>query len=312
MIDDFANRLRKRERHLAKWARRWPTDAYRVYDWDIPEWAYAVDRYAEHVHLQEFVHRKLSEGERLDRLEAVVATVSEALEVPEERIHTKERRQQKGGAQYELLDEDARRFWVHEGQWEFLVDLDSRLDTGLFLDHRETRRMVAEEVKDRGKCLVLNLFAYTGAFSVWAAGAGGTVTTVDLSNTYLDWAQRNFRQNGLDVARHRFVRSDILRWLPQAAERGERFDVMVLDPPTFSRSKKMERDLDTQRDHADMIRGAMALGRRGATLWFSTNFRDFELRKDLSEDFVVEEITGRTIPEDFKPGIHRAWRIRSE
>lgn len=314
MTTDFENRLRKRDRHLRKWARKWPTNAYRVYDWDVPDWAYAVDRYADHVHLQEFVDRKRSDEEREERLEAVIEAIVRVLEVPDSHIHTKERRRQKGGTQYEKLDEKldepTEPIWVHEGPYKFRVDLDAYLDTGLFLDHRETRRMVAEDVEGRRGAEVLNLFAYTGAFSVWAAGAGGTVTTVDLSNTYLDWARENFEGNGLTRREHTFERSDILRWLPQAASRNEAFDVIVLDPPTFSRSKKMERDLDTQRDHVELIRGAMALANRGATLWFSTNFRNFSLDDSLHHDLAIEEVSAKTVPQDFKPGIHRAWRIQ--
>lgn len=311
MIDDLVNRLKKRDRHLAKWAKRWPTNAYRVYDWDIPEWAFAVDRYADHVHLQQFVDRRRNAEQNDARLTRVIDVVADALDVPPERIHTKRRRRQKGGAQYLPLDGEDVELWVREGPHQFLVDLESHVDVGLFLDHREMRRMVADEVSSRGSCRVLNLFAYTGAFSVWAAGAGATVTTVDLSNTYLGVARRNFERNGIDPQRHTFERSDCLRYLPQAARRDETYDVVVLDPPTFSRSKKMERDLDIQRDHADLIRGSLALGRRGATLWFSTNFRGFELRNDLERDLVVEEMTHRTIPEDFSPGIHRSWRIRT-
>lgn len=307
-IDDFINRLRKRHKHLQRWAQRWPTNAYRVYDWDIPEWAFAIDRYGDAVNLQQFVRAKEADELQDARRDAVVAAVVEVLEVAPELVYVKERRRQKGAAQYEALHAAAPRI-VEEGGLRFRVDLAAYLDTGLFLDHRETRRLVAREVEDRAPCRVANLFAYTGAFSVWAARAGGTVTTVDLSNTYLDWAQDNFRLNEIDPRRHRFERSDVMRWLPQEYQRGERYDVIVLDPPTFSRSKKMVRDLDTQRDHLELVRGARALLNEGGVLYFSNNFRGFELAPQLAEDPAVEEITARTIPEDFGPGIHRAWRI---
>lgn len=307
-VDDFANRLRKRAKHLRRWAARWPTDAYRVYDWDIPEWAFAVDRYGDAVHLQHYVRRGEADEEREERLEMAIGAVVEVLEVDEAEVHTKERRRQKGATQYEKLDEHAWRV-VEEDGLKFRVDLAGHLDTGLFLDHRETRRMVAAEVEKRSGARVANLFAYTGAFSVWAARAGGIVTTVDLSNTYLEWAEANFALNGLAVGPHRFERSDVMRWLPQEYQRGTRYDVIVLDPPTFSRSKKMIRDLDTQRDHAELVRGSRALLNRGGVLYFSNNFRGFELDEALAADPKVTEITAQTIPEDFREGIHRAWRI---
>ncbi len=307
--DAFENRLRKRDRHLSKWAKRWPTNAFRVYDRDIPRWPFAVDRYGDHVHLQHFVPSKLSDDQiDADRADAVAA-VRAALGVPVDRIHLKVRERQLGDSQYEKLTTVSSTLRVFEGEHRFIVDLDRHLDTGLFLDHREMRRMVGREVERRGPCRVLNLFAYTGAFSVWAAAAGAEVTTVDLSNTYLDRAKANFTLNGLDPARHRFERSDVLRWLPQARSRGESYDVIVLDPPTFSRSKKMERDLDVARDHEELITGAMALSRPGVALYFSNNYQGFQLADSVSDRFTVTEITHRTVPEDFAAGIHRAWKI---
>lgn len=307
--EDFGNRLRKRDRHLGRWARRWPTDAYRVYDRDIPEWAFAVDRYADAVVLQHFVRHSESAEESEQRLEAAIGAIVDVLEVDRAAIYVKERQRQKGGAQYQRLDDEAP-IIVHEDELRFRVDLAAYLDTGLFLDHRELRRIVAHDLAERSRPRLANLFAYTGAFSVWGARAGATVTTVDLSNTYLDWAQENFVLNEIDPSSHRFDRSDVMRWIGQEHQRGERYDVVVLDPPTFSRSKKMVRDLDIQRDHVELIRGARALLRADGVLYFSNNFRDFQLDPDLAHDPGVEEITPRTIPEDFTLGIHRAWRIR--
>lgn len=306
--DEFRNRLRKRARHLGKWARRWPTDAYRIYDRDVPQWPFGVDRYGSAAVVQHFVRQVDSEDRTATRRAAALEVVAEVLEIEPADIYVKERRRQQDGAQYERLDEVAPRV-VEEDGLRFRVDLGAYLDTGLFLDHREMRRIVAADVERRQSPTVANLFAYTGAFSVWAARAGATTTTVDLSNTYLEWAQQNFRLNALEPAAHQFVRSDVMRWLPQELERGGRYDVIVLDPPTFSRSKKMLRALDTQRDHLELVRGARALLNRGGVLYFSNNFRGFTLDAELAADPLVEEITARTIPEDFTAGIHRAWRL---
>ncbi len=306
--DEFRNRLRKRARHLGKWARRWPTDAYRIYDRDVPQWPFGVDRYGSAAVVQHFVRQVDSEDRTATRRAAALEVVAEVLEIDPADIYVKERRRQQDGAQYERLDEVAPRV-VEEDGLRFRVDLGAYLDTGLFLDHREMRRIVAADVERRQSPTVANLFAYTGAFSVWAARAGATTTTVDLSNTYLEWAQQNFRLNALEPAAHQFVRSDVMRWLPQELERGGRYDVIVLDPPTFSRSKKMLRALDTQRDHLELVRGARALLNRGGVLYFSNNFRGFTLDAELAADPLVEEITARTIPEDFTAGIHRAWRL---
>lgn len=308
--DDFRNRLRKRAKHLARWAARWPTEAYRIYDWDIPDWAFGVDRYGDAAVLQHFVRRGETDEEADIRRTVAVDVVAEVLGIEVDAIFVKERRRQQDGTQYEKLQDEAPRVVVEDGL-RFQVDLAAYLDTGLFLDHREMRRLVAADVERRQSPTVANLFAYTGAFSVWAARAGAVVTTVDLSNTYLEWAEQNFRLNGFDPGKHVFERSDVMRWLPQEHQRGGRYDVIVLDPPTFSRSKKMVRDLDTQRDHLELVRGARALLNRGGVLYFSNNFRGFTLDESLRDDPGVEEITGRTIPEDFKSGIHRAWRIRT-
>ena len=306
MTQEFRNRLRKRYRHLRKWAARWPTTAYRVYDWDIPEFAWTVDRYADRVFAQWFAG---SGGDDVDP--EIVPIIAEVLNVAVHDVSVRTRRRQKGAAQYERLDAQGARFTVSEGPHEFWVNLDEYIDTGLFLDHRELRRDVARNVAERGSnTRVLNLFAYTGAFSVWAAAAGAHVTTIDLSNTYLDWGRDNFRLNGIDPAAHRFERSDILRFLPQERRRAGQYDIIVLDPPTFSRSKKMERDLDIQRDWTFMVDECAGLLRRGGELFFSTNFREFELDVHrLSTKWHWTETTARTVPEDFRPPIHRSWRF---
>ncbi len=313
----FENRVAKRYRHVRKWADRWPTNAFRVYDWDIPEWPWLIDVYGDAAHVQEFVRRNMTDEEREEQRAHVIDVVSRVIEIDPDRVRIKQRVRQKGDAQYEKQDDDGTRFEVFEGDLKFIVDLDQYLDTGLFLDHRETRRLVAREVRQLAKRLdrkprVLNLFAYTGAFSVWAAHAGAEVTTCDLSNTYIDWAEENFRINGIDPAEHRFERTDVTRWLSQEFRRSqERWDIAILDPPTFSRSKKMERDMDIQRDHVDLINETTQLLLPGRHLYFSTNFRNFDMKRGPIEADRIEEITYKTIPEDFREGIHRCWIIHT-
>lgn len=313
----FENRIAKRSRHLSRWAERWPTNAYRAYDWDIPEWPWLVDLYGRAADVQEFVRRNMTDAERDEQRAHVVDVVERVFDIPRAEIRVKQRVRQKGDDQYEKQDDDGERLQVFEGGNKFYVDLDQYLDTGLFLDHRETRRLVAKEVKHLQKKLgrqprVLNLFAYTGTFSVWAASAGAHVTTCDLSNTYIDWAEDNFRLNDIDPAEHRFERTDVLRWLNQEYQRTEnRWDIAILDPPTFSRSKKMERDMDIQRDHVDLINDTMRLLHPGRHCYFSTNFRNFDFKRGPVKADRIEEITYKTVPEDFREGIHRCWIIHS-
>lgn len=298
----FENRLQKRLKHLQKFASRWPTNAFRAYDWDIPEFPWSVDVYGDRVHLQYFQKNNTD-----DQLDWVPEMVQSALNVEPAAVHFKERHR-RYGTQYEKLAESREEFEVFEGDHKFLVNLDAYIDTGLFLDHRNLRREVGKEVAKRQSPQVLNLFSYTGAFSVWAAAAGGRVTTVDLSNTYLDWAQRNFAANSLDTRSHSFLRSDVLRWLPQQGGR-EKFDVIVLDPPTWSRSKKMDGELDVQRDHPFMLRHCWRLLRPGGVIYFSTNYQGFQLESDTI-DAEIREISGWTVPEDFRKKIHRAFELR--
>ena len=310
MSTPFANRLKKRARHLGKWAKRWPTQAYRVYDRDIPEYAWTVDVYGQDVYVQHFAQ---TPDEKHPQHDDVLEAIEQVLEPRS--IALSQRLRQKGSAQYEKLDDRGRLSVVEEDGLRFQVNLYDYIDTGLFLDHRAMRRMVGADVKARaegGRPLdVLNLFAYTCSFSVYAARHGARTHSVDLSNTYLEWGKRNFELNGMSVDDHAFERSDLLRWLPQATRRKRRYDVIVLDPPTFSRSKSMERDMDVQRDHVALIEACITLLKPGGALYFSTNFQRFRLDEgfaDASCGAIWEEITARTISEDFRTPIHRAWR----
>ena len=296
----FQNRLRKMARHHGKWARRRGLEAFRVYDGDLDAFPLSVDRYGAQLYVSVY------KGAAPESLERYGTLIAEALEVPAAALHFKVRERQTGSNQYEKLDADGREFPVAEYGRRFYVNLTDYLDTGLFLDHRETRRMVGEAARDKR---VLNLFAYTCSFGVYAATAGATrVENVDLSNTYLDWGQRNFTLNGLDPTRYGFLRADALEFLREAQVPAE-YDLIVLDPPTFSNSKMMRDVLDTQRDHADLINGSLRRLAPGGTLYFSTNYRKFKLDEGELRG-KAREITAQTLPPDFRQyNLHRCWRI---
>ncbi|PLX84634.1 MAG: bifunctional 23S rRNA (guanine(2069)-N(7))-methyltransferase RlmK/23S rRNA (guanine(2445)-N(2))-methyltransferase RlmL [Desulfuromonas sp.] len=303
----FANRLRKNMRHLGRWARRNAISCYRLYDADLPEYAVAVDLYGEWVHVQEYEAPNTVDPEKArTRLKEVMAVLPEILNVPQEQVFLKVRRRQKGRAQYVKLDGQSRFHEVREGECRFLVNLADYLDTGLFLDHRPMRFKIGEMA--RGKRF-LNLFAYTGTATVHAAlGGAASTTSVDLSATYLDWARRNLALNGLDDSRHELVQADCLSWLEKESRR---FDLIFLDPPTFSNSKRMEGDFDVQRDHVALLEAAARLLAPGGELFFSTNNRGFRLDPGGFSRFNIEDISSQTIPQDFQrnPRIHRCWRV---
>jgi 23S rRNA (guanine2445-N2)-methyltransferase / 23S rRNA (guanine2069-N7)-methyltransferase len=303
----FANRLRKDLRLLRPWAEREGVGCYRVYDADLPEYALAVDRYERWVHVQEYERPATVDARRAEaRLHEALGIIPEVLGVAPADVFFKVRRRQRGGSQYEKLGEREDFHEVHEGGHRFLVSFTATLDTGLFLDHRLTRRLLAELARGRR---FLNLFCYTGAATVYAARGGAAATTsVDLSNTYLDWARRNLELNGVRGARHRLVRADVRAFLAQ--ERG-RYGLIFLDPPTFSKSKGMTGTLDVQRDHVELVQATAALLEPGGVLVFSTNFRRFKLDAAALPQLAIEDITRATIPRDFarSPRIHQAWRI---
>jgi 23S rRNA G2069 N7-methylase RlmK/C1962 C5-methylase RlmI len=315
-MEDFKNRLRKMQRHFGKWARRSGITCYRVYDADIPEHALAVDHYEGldgilRVHVAEYLRGKveaLPEDERRLRRFRYREIIAEVMEVEPERIFYKHRERQSGKQQYTKMAEAERIFRVEEDGLKFWVNLSDYLDTGLFLDHRITRGMVREAAM--GKKL-LNLFAYTGSFTVYGAAGGATGSlTVDLSNTYLEWAERNLAENDLAGPEHRFLRTDVKDWL-RDEEPDETFDIIVLDPPTFSNSKSMRFVLDVQDDHPFLINRCLRRLNPGGKLFFSTNFRKFQFTEErIYGKALVSEITNQTIPPDFRNRPpHRCWLI---
>ena len=304
----FANRLRKMDRHTGKWARRQGITCFRVYDADIPAFPLAVDRYEDYLHVAEYRrHHKLTQEEYQLWRAGCRQTMSEVLAVPMERIFFKERAPQKGKQQYEKKEERQHEIMVQEGGLQFIVNLTDYVDTGLFLDHRPLRGQVREEVAGRR---FLNLFAYTGSFTVYAAGGGASSSlSIDLSNTYLDWARRNLQLNGFDAPAHRFLQADVTAWLSEPVR--ETFDLIVLDPPTFSNSKRMHDILDVQRDHPELINRCLQRLSPGGILYFSTNFRKFRLDADAIRGAAdLRDISIQTVPKDFRnERIHYCWRI---
>ena len=308
-ISAFANRLGKNAKHLMKWARRHNIEAWRLYDKDIPQFPFAVDVYGAHIHLQEYDTGWLMQAEEYEAwLAEVVAAVCFVSGFDAGQVHIKRRERQKGREQYEKTGRQGEDFYISEHGRRFWVNLDKYLDTGLFLDHRNTRQQVGNLAAGKR---FLNLFAYTGSFTVYAATGGAVYSeTVDLSNTYLDWAARNFALNNIDTHAHQIVRADVFQYLQQAAAAGKQFDLVVMDPPSFSNSKKMLDILDVQRDHIRLIDGAMRLLAPGGTLFFSNNRRGFVLDETLPERYAVRDISHQSVPEDFRnKKIHQCWQI---
>ena len=306
----FANRLGKNIKHLMKWAKRNGIEAWRIYDRDIPQFPFAVDVYGSQIHLQEYDTGWLMQPEEY---EAWLAEIIEAIVFvtgfSSDNIHLKRRERQKGVQQYEKTGRAGEDFVIEENGRRFWVNLDKYLDTGLFLDHRNTRKKVGDTAAGKR---FLNLFSYTGSFTVYAA-TGGAVSseTVDLSNTYLDWARRNFELNGIDLAKHQIIRADVFQYLQTAFEAGKQFDLIVMDPPSFSNSKKMSDTLDIQRDHARLIQGAMKLLAPNGLMYFSNNLRSFALDESIAEQYLVKDISKQSVPDDFRnKKIHQCWEIR--
>ncbi|MBX2921201.1 MAG: class I SAM-dependent methyltransferase [Chitinophagaceae bacterium] len=305
----FENRLNKVFRHIRKQAERQHIRCYRVYDHDLPEFPLSIDVYEDKLYIAEYLRRHGMEEQEHERwLNDTLEVVEKILQIPQENIYVKQRQRKQGRlGQYQKINEGKAYFTVTEAGLKFQINLSDYLDTGLFLDHRITREMVRNEAKDKR---VLNLFAYTGSFSVHAAaGEALLVETVDLSKTYLHWAEENFRLNDFSGPRFRFVNADVKQYL-QEVKPGS-FDLVIMDPPTFSNSKKMKDDfLDIQRDHVELINRALYAMPEGGILYFSTNFTKFVLNEAALACSIVRDITRATTPFDFAGKLKRyCWRM---
>jgi len=307
----FSNRLAKVNRHLSRQAVRQGISAYRLYDRDLPEFPLIIDRYGDRIQVAEYRSRHtLTEEEHAAWLEGSLLAVEHTLGVPAEHIYLKERKRKADRVDQYVKGGDSGDFFsIMEGGLSFLVNLGDYLDTGLFPDHRITRGMVRDQAKGKR---VLNLFCYTGAFSVYAAAGGAKeVVSVDMSNTYLNWARKNMLENGFPEGdRYTYIRDDVMKVLPSLPD--EHFDMVILDPPTFSNSKKMDDYLDIQEDHAGMIDLVLQKVRKGGIIYFSTNARHFVMDKASIHAEGIKDITGATTPFDFAGKLQRCCYLISK
>ena len=319
----FKNRLQKRFKHLSKWAKREGIFAYRLYDKDIPEIPLAVDIYFAEtdrpentafllIYLYKRPYEKSQEEEREWLLE-IEEAASSSLLIPKERIFIKLREKQKGKSQYEKAGSSKNLIRVKEGECFFYINVEDYLDSGLFLDHRPARSMVFQEAKNKK---VLNLFSYTGSFSVHAAkGGAASVDSVDLSNTYLNWAKENLKLNKLfDEETTRLIKSDVIVFLKKAIEEQKKWDLIICDPPTFSNSKSAD-IFDVNKDWLNLCLLCLKVLAKNGRLYFSTNsqkikFDEAELINSSEQKIRVKDITKASIPEDFRnQKIHKMWMI---
>ena len=300
----FRNRLEKVYRHLGKQAKRMAITCYRLYDHDLPEFPFCIEIYEQNVYVAEYKRRHgMSEDEHNEWIGRSMIVICEILKVTEENIFLKLRQKKPGRlGQYQKTAERRSEFIVEENGLKFIVNLSDYLDTGLFLDHRVTREKVRGEAKGKR---VLNLFSYTGSFSVYAAsGEAEEVVTVDLSNTYLDWARRNMElRRFTDLSKYKFIQADVLQYLNTVPE--NYFDIIILDPPTFSNSKRMEDILDIQRDHVKLINDCLRVLTPGGKVYFSSNYKRFVLDTVSIQSSLIKDITKQTTPFDFEGRINR-------
>lgn len=299
----FRNRLTKVFRHLSKTARKQNVSCYRIYDHDLPEFPFSIELYEDKLYIAEYKrNHNLTQETHQHWIKQSLKVVSEILQIPAENIFIKLRQRKPGRqGQYQKSDTAQNEFIVQENSLKFIINLSDYLDTGLFLDHRITRKMVMEESKEKR---VLNLFAYTGSFSVYAAAGGAkSITTVDLSNTYLNWAKKNMEMNGFISDAYIFEAADVLTYLKTLQHNS--FDIIILDPPTFSNSKKMDDFLDIQKDHAFLINDCLRILSSGGILYFSTNYQKFLLDKEKINTPSIKDITKATTPFDFEGKLFR-------
>ncbi len=306
---DFANRLQKNRKKIEKWAMQQGLDAYRLYDADLPEYNLAVDRYGDYIVVQEYAAPKnIDENKARQRLLDAINATLKVTGVETNKLILKVRQKQKGTNQYEKLANKGEYFYVNEYGAKLWVNLTDYLDTGLFLDHRLTRKMIREMAQDKD---FLNLFAYTGSATVHAAlGKARSTTTVDMSNTYLNWAEQNLILNELKGKQHTLIQADCLQWLAKCERQ---FDLIFVDPPTFSNSKRMEDSWDVQRDHITLMSELKRILRPRGTIVFSNNKRGFKMDFASLDELRLSavEISAKTRPLDFERNkqIHNCWLV---
>ena len=307
-LEMFSNRLTKVFKHRSKIARRTGVGCYRIYEHDLPEFPFCIEAYENKIYVSEYVRRHGMTDEEHDAwLQPSLEIISEVTGTPLTSIYKRERKKMSHrDEQYEKVDTKQEFFTVLENDLKFQVNLTDYLDTGLFLDHRNTREMVRKEAKDKR---FLNLFCYTGSFSVYAAaGEAATVTSVDLSKTYLSWAETNMSINLLkDPSKYFYIHADVKQYLKTLAP--DSFDLIVMDPPTFSNSKRMKDFLDIQRDHVELINDMLAATTTGGTLYFSTNYTKFILDEASTKASSIKDITKTTTGFDFEGKLKR-WCYR--
>jgi 23S rRNA (cytosine1962-C5)-methyltransferase len=299
----FRNRLKKVYKHLSRQAQRQGVSCYRIYDHDLPEFPFVIELYEDKVYMAEYKRRHSLNDEEYELWwKESSKVITEITGVGEENIFFKMRQRKAGRlGQYQKLDEQKNEFVVSEGGLQFIVNLADYLDTGLFLDHRITRQMVKEMARNKK---VLNLFSYTGSFSVYAASGGASkVTSMDLSKTYLNWAEKNMQINFPEYKNHVVINADVIKELKNISAGS--FDLIIMDPPTFSNSKKMDDFLDIQKDHPDLINNCMRILKAEGTLFFSTNFTKFQLEEEKINAASIKDITKATTPFDFEGKLRR-------
>jgi len=304
----LASRVKKRYKHLKKGFAKQNIEVFRLYDWDIPEIRAAVDWYAGHLVIGEYTrHQSMPEW-----LPMMGKAVAKALDVPPENVHLKERRAGKqDGARYERIDYTDKKIVMSERDLKFYINPFDYVDTGLFSDHRNTRLMVREMAAGKD---FLNLYCYTGSFSCYAAKGGArTTTSVDRSETAIKWVRENMNLNGIPEAGHTLVQAHTFDFLKKAKRENRTYDLAVIDPPSYSTTRNRNDSFDILEDHPELLKASIALMRKGATVFFSTNHQDFTLRLNKQEVSDVKEITSNTIPEDYvskRKKIHRCWEIK--
>lgn len=309
-ISTITNRLKKNKKARKSLLKSEKTNCYRLYEKDIPEYPYIIDIYQDKAVIYEKGKKISDDDSQMKRLQKehfaqIEIALVQVMGLQHKNIHFKTREKQKGKEQYTKNKFSHDFFEVHENDMKFRVNLNNYLDTGVFLDHRPLRKWLKND--SQGK-KVLNLFSYTGSISVAAALGGANVTTVDMSKTYLDWAVENFKLNKINPGAHDFIQADVIQFIEH--ELNEEFDTIILDPPSFSNSKRMEDIFEVQRDHSKMVHHLMKVLKPGGTLYFSNNFRKFKIDPQLLEDYSVKDITLKSIPKDFRDlKIHVCFEI---